>query len=144
MNSITAPLAELKEFQEIKERLGRRRKDDTKGALFVCGCIDSQKAHFIKGIGEDFPCRLIITHQEARAKELFEDYQCFDKHVVYYPAKDFIFYSADIHGNLIVKERIRALKRLFSGEDLTIITTIDGCMDKLLPPSVFKDRKSVV
>ena len=140
MNSITAPLAELKEFQEIKERLGRRRKDDTKGALFVCGCIDSQKAHFIKGIGEDFPCRLIITHQEARAKELFEDYQCFDKHVVYYPAKDFIFYSADIHGNLIVKERIRALKRLFSGEDLTIITTIDGCMDKLLPPSVFKEH----
>lgn len=140
MNSIIAPLMELKEFQEIKERLGQRRDDKIKEALFACGCIDSQKAHFIKGIGEEFSCRLIITHQESRAKELYEDYQCFDKNVVFYPAKDFIFYSADIHGNLIVKERMRALKRLFSGEEITIITTIDGCMDKLLLPSVFQEH----
>ena len=70
---------------------------------------------------------------------MYEEYRFFDKDVVYYPAKDFIFYNADIHGNLIVKERIDAIKHIAenkkAGEDarLTVVTTIDGCLDKLLP-----------
>ncbi|MBO5278355.1 MAG: transcription-repair coupling factor [Lachnospiraceae bacterium] len=141
LDCLTAPLAELREFQEIAEWLDKKkRQSGKKGAIFACGCVDSQKAHFIKGLGEKFSCRLIITHQEARAKELLEDYQCFDKNVVYYPAKDFIFYSADIHGNLILKERMRAIRRLLEKEPVTIITTIDGCMDKLLPLETIQER----
>ncbi len=131
---------ELKEFQEIKEWLEKKTKQKRAGALFACGCMDSQKAHFIKGLGEDFSCCLIITHHEARAREILEDYQCFDKNIMYYPAKDFIFYSADIHGNLIVKERMRVLKKLLQKEPVTIVTTIDGCMDKLLPLEIIKDH----
>ena len=145
MNCLTAPLKELKEFQEIEEWLEKRRKQESKGtkskgALFASGCMDSQKTHFMQALGEQFSCRLIITYQESRAKELLEDYKCFDRNAVYYPAKDFIFYSADIHGNLIVTERMKALRKLFEKEPVTIITTIDGCMDKLIPLEEIREQ----
>lgn len=134
MNCITAPLRELKEFQELIDWVKKEKKaEEKKKAVFVSGCIDSQKAHFMRGLGEDIAYKIILTFSEVKAKEIYEDYQCFDKNVVLYPAKDFIFYSADIHGNLIIKERMQALKQLIEKGTLTIITTIDGCMDRILP-----------
>ncbi len=140
MNCITTPLTELKEVEELHNWLKDRQKTIGKrsGALFACGCIDSQKAHFIAGCGEEFAYKLIITFSEARARELYEDYKCFDEEVVCYPAKDFIFYSADIHGNLIVQERIRAIQALLEKKRLVVIVTIDGCMDKILPLPLIK------
>lgn len=142
MDCITAPLTELKEMEELNNWLKKRQKSTGKrnGALFACGCIDSQKAHFMAGCGEEFAYRLVITFSEAKAKEIYEDYKCFDENVVYYPAKDIIFYSADIHGNLIVKERMRAIKALLEQKRLTVIVTIDGCMDKILPLSLIQNN----
>lgn len=128
MNCVTAPLRELNEFEEITAFL----KKNT-GAVFANGCIDSQKVHFIKGLGEEFPYRLILTYSETKAKELYEDYKFFDSEVLYYPAKDLIFYSVDIHGNLLVKERMKAVKQIAEKGSATLILSIDGCMDKLLP-----------
>ncbi len=135
MNCITAPLTELREVEELHSWLKGRRNSIGKrsGAIFACGCMDSQKAHFIAGCGEEFAYKLVITFSETRARELYEDYKCFDENVVCYPAKDFIFYSADVHGNLIVQERMKAIQEMLEKERLVVIVTIDGCMDKILP-----------
>ena len=131
MNSFVYPLKQFVIYDELKKDI-----DNAKGAAFVTGCVEQQKTHLIFGVC-DTDIRVVITHSEIRARQLYEEYRFFDKNVVYYPAKDFIFYSADIHGNLIVEERINAIKEIIkaknSGERLTVITTIDGCMDKLLP-----------
>ncbi len=133
MNCVTAPLRELNEFEEISTFLARNT-----GTVFTSGCIDSQKVHFIKGLGENFSYRLILTYSEIKAKEIYEDYKFFDDNVYYYPAKDLIFYNVDIHSNLIVKERIAALKAVIEKGSATLILSVDGCMDKLLP---FEDVK---
>ncbi len=141
MNSFVYPLKHLAVFEDMKRDLSKSGK-----AVLVTGCVEQQKAHLVFGVC-DTPLRLIITHSEIRARQLYEEYRFFDRNVVYYPAKDFIFYNADIHGNLIVKERINAVKHIANqrkaqkqekdGEHretaLTVITTIDGCIDKLLP-----------
>ena len=141
MNSFVYPLKHLAVFEDMKRDLSKSGK-----AVLVTGCVEQQKAHLVFGVC-DTPLRLIITHSEIRARQLYEEYRFFDRNVVYYPAKDFIFYNADIHGNLIVKERINAVKHIADqrkaqkqekdGEHretaLTVITTIDGCIDKLLP-----------
>ena len=44
---------------------------------------------------------LIITYSDLRAKELYENYRFFDREVLYFPAKDLIFFQADIHSNLL-------------------------------------------
>ncbi|MBQ9765118.1 MAG: transcription-repair coupling factor [Lachnospiraceae bacterium] len=128
MNCVTAPLRELNEFEEISTFLARNT-----GAVFVSGCIDSQKVHFMKGLGEKFSNKLILTYSEIKAKEIYEDYKFFDDNVYYYPAKDLIFYNVDIHSNLIVKERFNALKAILENDSATLILSVDGCMDKLMP-----------
>ena len=55
-------------------------------------------------------------------------------------AKDFIFYSADVHGQAIVKERLKVIKKLLEGEPVTVVTTMDGGMDYCLPFSRYKEK----
>lgn len=133
MKAFTQPISNLGEFEQITRSLSK-----TKGMVEVTGCIDSSKSHFIYCAGEAYSCKVIVTYSELRAKELYEDYRFFDKKVLLYPSKDLIFYSADIHSNLLVQTRISALKALLEEEEVTIITTMGGCMDHLVPLSDWK------
>ena len=128
MKTFTTPLKELKEFNDIKDNLTLKNTP-----VQVTGCIDSQKCHLISGLGEGYPWKLIITYNDIKAKEIYEDYKLYDKNVYLYPAKDIIFYSANIHGNAIVRDRLKILRRLIEREPVTVITTLDGGMDKILP-----------
>ncbi|MGN6710833.1 transcription-repair coupling factor [Anaerocolumna jejuensis] len=128
MKTFINPLRELKEFNEIKDSLKLKNTP-----VQITGCIDSQKCHLIYGLGEEYSQKLIITYNDLKAKEICEDYKLYDKNVFYYPGKDIIFYSADIHGNAIVRERLKILKKLLSKEPVTVVTTIDGGMDRILP-----------
>ena len=131
MKAFTEPLLALREYEELTKKLPGNR-----GLLQAAGCVDSQKSQFLYGLSGDFPCRLIITYSDLKAKEIYEEYRFFDKKVLLYPGKDLIFYQADIRGNLLTGQRMEVLKALLEEEELTIITTLDGCMDHLLPLSV--------
>ena len=128
MKSLTAPLKQLEALSKAREKLNKET-----GVQLLCGCIDSQKTHLAYAVGESFQKRLIITYSESKAKEIFEEYKIFGKNVYLYPAKDFLFFHADIQGNLLEEQRILALQALMEQEEVTIITTIDGCMGKVKP-----------
>ena len=85
----------------------------------------------IEALGKESRVKLIVTYSERRARQIEEDFRFYDKQVRYYPAKDLLFYYADIHGNATVKSRLDIFKDISSGERVTIVTTIDGLMDKL-------------
>ncbi|MCD8082873.1 MAG: transcription-repair coupling factor [Clostridiales bacterium] len=123
------PLAGLYEFTELDEAVRRGQ-----GPVQVCGCLDSQKVHLMQEVAEEKPWKLIVTYDESRAKEISEDFACFRQDVWLYPAKDLLFYSADIHGNLLARERIQVLQHLMEDPSGVVVTTIDGLMDHLLPP----------
>ena len=137
MKAFTEPLLELEEFQNIQQTLKN-------SSVQVTGCIDAQKAHFIYAAGEKANKKLIVTYSELRAKELCENYRLFDKNVRFYPAKDLIFYSADVQGNLLVQQRIQVLQKLAEEEEVTVITTMGGIMDRLLPPEMFQNQVETV
>ena len=77
--------------------------------------------------------RLVITYSEQRAKELCENYSLFDRDILYFPAKDLIFFQADIHGNLLEQQRLAVLKALTERRTLTVVTTMSACMNHLMP-----------
>jgi len=60
---------------------------------------------------------------------------------VLYPAKDLIFFQADIHGNQLVKERLRTIRKLLDGGSLTIVTTYAALM---APQALLDPRKDVI
>lgn len=133
MRTFTAPLHELGEFEEITKLL-----EKPQAAIALTGCVDSQKLHMAYGLSEGFKYKIIVTFSDQRAKEIYEDYQLYDKNVTMYPAKDLIFYQADIHGNLLVKERIKALRRVMEGRPLTVVTTFDSLMTPQIPLTVLE------
>lgn len=98
------PLTELAEFEELQQSLKKK-----KGPVQVSGCLDSQKVHLMQETMADRPWKQVVTYDDARAKEIYDDFGCFRDNVWLYPAKDLLFYSADIHGNLITRERLQVL-----------------------------------
>ncbi len=135
MKTFVAPLYEYKEFKDIEEAMALRQYP-----LAISGCIESQKSHMIYALSKEHPFRLIITYNDLKAKEIYEDLKLYDKNVYIYPAKDIIFYSADIRGNAIVSQRMKILKAIIEREPLTVVATIDGGMDKLLPLEFLAER----
>ena len=47
------------------------------------------------------PMRLVIAGDERQAKEIFEDLRFYDKNTMFYPAKDLLFFQADISGKSV-------------------------------------------
>lgn len=132
MNVLKTPLEELVDFEECKKEL------KSFGVIEIEGAIDSQKLHMAWGLGDGYSYRIIATYDEKKAREIYEDYRFYDKNTYLYPAKDLIFYQADVHGNLQTKERIKALKPLLLAEEATLVTTFDALMNHIVPISVMK------
>ena len=162
MKAFLTPMQQLGEFEEISRRIAGNR-----GMLQVTGCIDSQKPHFIYCAGEQFKrmalmgkknglsagrakpgggeaqprfAALIIANNDLRAKEIYENYRFFDRDVMYFPAKDLIFFQADIHSNLLEQQRISVLKALVEKRQVTVVTTIAACMNHLVPFEEWTDH----
>lgn len=126
MKAFLTPLQGLAEFEQIKEK-----SKTNKGILQVSGCMESQKSHLMYGLSGIAPYRLILAEDERRAREIYEDYRFYDRKVYSYPAKDLLFFQADIHGNLLICQRMKVIKALLEEKELTVVTSIDGCMDFL-------------
>ena len=139
MKTFYAPLSELAGIEQLKKDF-----EVTGQPVMISGCIDTQKIHLVHAAVNDYSFRLIITGDEAKAREMQEDSRFFDKSSIYYPAKDFIFYSADVHGNQLAGERLRCIQKIIAAQDnktnITVITTIDGCVDMLMPLQRYRDN----
>ena len=137
MKAFLTPLQGLAEFEQIKEKSKTNR-----GILQVSGCMESQKSHLMYGLSGIAPYRLILAEDERRAREIYEDYRFYDRKVYSYPAKDLLFFQADIHGNLLIRQRMKVIKALLEEKELTVVTSIDGCMDFL--ESLEKIKKQLI
>lgn len=126
MQALLSPLRELAEYDSLRETL---RKG--KGPIALTGCVDSQKLHMIYGLGDGIKMKVIVTYSDLKAREIFEEYKFYDRNVMLYPAKDLIFFQADIHGNQLVKERVRTMRRLMERKPVTIVTTYAALMTPL-------------
>lgn len=135
MKTFLQPLQNLAEMEEIQKQAGKNQ-----GVIAVSGCMESQKAHFIYGLSGLFPCHLILAEDERSAKQIFEDYRFYSKNVYYYPARDLLFFQADIHGNLIIRQRMQVIKAMLTEKEITVVTSIDGCMDFLEPLDAIKKQ----
>ena len=135
MQAFVGPLRELAEFETIEKTC---RKET--GILQITGCVTSQKTHFMHALSEYFAKKVIVTSGELRAKQVFEEYRFLDSNAYLYPAKDLLFYQADLRGKLLTKQRMEIVKALIEQKDVTIVTSFDAFMDSLLPLADIRDR----
>lgn len=133
---ILQPLSELSEFERAK-----RAVKSKKGIIQITGCVSSQKTHLMYALGGGFKQKVIICADEERAQKIFDEYRFLDRDVYLYPAKDLLFYSADIRGNYIMRRRMAISQAILSGRASAVVMTFDGLMDAVMSAKMFKESE---
>ena len=132
MSLFLSPLKKLKGYKDIENDIR------SKNIIHITDLIDAAKAYLITEVCKEKSWRLLITYDEERAARFYEDISCFYENVYLYPAKDLLFFSADIRGSLITEKRIEIYKKISTEDEGIIICSIDALMDKMLPFESFK------
>ena len=128
MDAIVAALREGPGFAKLQNNL-----EEGHIPLHVWGMDKRHLPLLANAVSGEDKLKLIVTYDERRAGEIVEAHKLYDRDVLYYPAKDLLFYNADIHGSLTNQGRLDIFKKLANHERITVVTTIDGLMDKLPP-----------
>ena len=135
MNALRTPITEINGIEDTVKSIM-----SGKASVNISGCLESQKVNAAAAlIPEDFKT-LVIAENDLKARQLYEDWQLYDKDVILYPARDMIFYQAAVSGNPVERARIKAIRALIEQKKATVITSAGGCMDFLLPFDVFKNK----
>ncbi|MCD7806253.1 MAG: transcription-repair coupling factor, partial [Lachnospiraceae bacterium] len=134
MQALFSPLHELEQFDGMKEFLTQKT-----GILSLSGCIDAQKWHLAYALCGDARVKVIVTFSELEARKTCEQVRFYDRNACLYPARDLIFYQADVHSNEQAGERIRVLKRLLQKQAVTVVTTFDALMTPQIPLEIYEE-----
>lgn len=129
------PLRELKDFEGLCSDLKKKA-----GPVMASGCMDSQKVHLMYEAAKQAGLKLVVTYDDTRAREIYEDLRFFDSNTWLYPARDLLFFNADIHGNLLTKQRMEVFRHLMEQSSGWVVTTFDGLMDRLMPLTDLKKQ----
>ncbi|MDO4407481.1 MAG: transcription-repair coupling factor [Eubacteriales bacterium] len=151
MNVFSEPLRELEAYNFIKQTLEGQDAEGGRDPERACSvladsCVDPQKAHLLYSLCREdslsgtSKLRLVLTHSDLRAREIAQDCAFYDRNVSVFPARDLIFYQADLRGNEIDKERLRCLRRILEGKPVTVITTFAALMTPQIPLRVLKNN----
>ena len=135
MQAFVAPLMELAEFETIQ-----KKRKEKKGMIQIAGCVTSQKTHLMYALSDGFANKIIAVSSETKAKQIYEEYKFLDQDVYLYPAKDLLFYQADLRGKYLIKQRMEVFQAMLEKKGITVVTTFDGFMDALIPLEEMKKR----
>jgi len=135
VKAVSGPLRELAEFEEI---LKFKTKDT--GMIRISGCVTSQKTHMMYALSDGCKYKVIACSSESKARHVYEEYKFLSVETYLYPAKDLLFYQADIRSKELVKQRMEVIEAIITGNAVTVVTSFDGFMDALLPKEIIKER----
>lgn len=107
-------------------------KNKKKMPIEIMGTDGYARYYVMDCLGEN-RIKLIVTSSEDRAKEVWEAYRFFDRNILYYPSKDVLFYSADIHGHTILRQRMEVVRSIIEGTVSTVVVSIDALLNKIVP-----------
>ncbi|MBR0145393.1 MAG: transcription-repair coupling factor [Eubacterium sp.] len=131
MDAIRVPVSEMKCIESAKADLAGGRTPVT-----IWGASRNVRPLVMEALRGGAGQVLLVTHDEARADQLYQDYRFYDRNVYIYPAKDVLFYYADVHGNLAARKRLEIIKRIQDREPSVIILTVEGLMDRIPTPDM--------
>lgn len=135
MQALCGPLKELAEFEEIC-----KKKLEGPGMIRILGCTGSQKTHMMYALSDGCRYKVIACSSESKAKQVYEEYRFLSQDVYLYPAKDLLFYQADLRSKELVRQRMEVIEAVILKESAVIVTSFDAFMDGLLPREEIEDR----
>ena len=133
-----SPLPETAAFEELLETLKKEG-----GPALAGGCVESQKVDLMQMLGREAQkahedsWQVVVTYNELRAKEIFEDYRLFTDDVYLFPGKDVIFFQSDLQSKQILRNRLSVLEAVGdpTRKGGVIVTTTRAMMNVMGDPT---------
>ncbi|WP_130836192.1 transcription-repair coupling factor [Lachnoclostridium sp. Marseille-P6806] len=140
MKTLFSPLKGFPQYEAMLASLRPQR-----GEAAADGCVDSQKVHLAFALASDealqsrAKSRLFLTYSDLRAREIYDDCLLYDRNTMLFPAKDLIFYQADLRSREIEIQRLRCLRRILEGRPVTVVATFAALMTPQLPLALLRE-----
>ena len=125
-NICKSPLMNYRPYMDVESAI-----DESALPATLTGLTDGAKAHLSCGLSESTRRRLLVTYDEMKARQLYQDIIGYHTNVYLYPALDLLFFSADVRGRKVSQERIDIWHHIIEDDEIYIVTTADALMDKL-------------
>ena len=113
----------------------------------ICQCIAGGRPVLVSGVGDGAQNHLsaalavlterplvVITANELKAQAVWEDMKFYTNgQACLFPAKDPLFYSADVRGLAVEERRMQVLRRIRENNAPCIVMSIEALYDRLIP-----------
>ena len=132
------PLLELPGMEEALEYIKTGKN------IKVINLVNACKSHLSYAVAQFAKAPMVmITYDELSAKQLVEDLEVLKgkESVLVYPARDILFYNADVHSMDITSQRLKVIEALINKEDVTIVLPIEAALNPLSPKETFEAYK---
>ena len=126
-------LSENKEFKQFKNAL-------VNPPVSAAGIVESALSHFITSTCDDGGA-LVVMYSEDEAKSLFNDLKFFNDNVLYFPAREYVYYNIDALGH---HNEHRRIKTLYSIKNSIVVTSLEACLGYTIPPKILEENTIVM
>ena len=135
-NMFIDPLKNLKVYNKLLNEINEKISP-----ISLNGIIDENIGHITYSLNQDTNNQiLLITYNENRAREIYEDIRNFNKNVYYYSHKDPLYFRVESYSLDIANERMNILSKLIDNEPIIIVSYIDAIIEKIISKEIYIER----
>ena len=97
--------------------------------ISVAGVVESAQGQLIYSLGkENNSSALVVCYSDMEARKLYSDMELYSDNVLYFPAKEYIFYNIETSGHQNEHARISVIQKLISGGNYIVVTSLDAIL----------------
>jgi len=140
-NMFIAPLKNLLPYKNLLKDI-----ENNKTPISTHGIIEEGIGHIVYALNQCTNKQiLLITHNENRAKKIYEDIKTFNgEEVEIFPSREMLFYKIDAISTDRLNQRLKVLSRLVQGENIILVASIEGLLDRLMNPDLFQENSIAI
>lgn len=134
-NIFIDPLKNLPSYEKLLEEIGRRTSP-----IAIHGLSSESLGHITYALNEDTHKQiLVVTSDETKAKEIYEDLKNFHIPVELYDSRELVLYDIEAFSYETIHSRLKILSKLNNGENLVVVTYVEALLNKIMSREIFKE-----
>lgn len=114
--------------------------ENEKSSILATGVCDGAQSHIAAALFHHADRSvLFVASSEERADEIYEDLRFLCPNAMRYPARDIIFYNAEVHSKDIDRQRFMVVNALLNGPQFVVLS-LEALFDPLMPKGLFQQH----
>lgn len=106
----------------------------------VAGIVETAHSQLIYALSlENKSSALVVCYSDMEARKLFGDMEIYSDNVLYFPAKEYVFYNIETSGHQNEHARISVIQKLASGGNYIVVTSLDAVLQYTLDKKTLSD-----